>query len=108
APDGSRVEDIKFVAPALGELSGGGTVSPSQALDFKMSAVLHTGGAALAMLGAKSGTGVPFLIEGTAANPVFRPDMKAMVAGKVQSLEKNDLGKAAGSLLGGVLGKKKK
>jgi AsmA protein len=98
APDGSRVEDIKFVAPALGELSGGGTVSPSQALDFKMRATLHTGGAALAMIGAKSGTGVPFLIEGTASNPVFRPDMKTLVSGKVQSL----------SLLGGALGKKKK
>jgi len=107
APDGSRVEDIKFVAPALGELSGGGTVSPSQALDFKMSAVLHPGGAALAMLGAKSGAGVPFLIEGTAANPVFKPDMKAMAPGKVQSLGKNNLGKAAGGLVGGVLGEKK-
>jgi len=108
APDGSTVQDIQFVAPALGELNGGGTVSPSQALDFKMRATLHTGGAALAMLGAKSGTGVPFLIEGTASNPVFRPDMKALVEGRVQSLEKNDLGKAAGSLLDGVLGKKKK
>jgi len=108
APDGSTVQDIKFVAPALGELNGGGTVSPSQALDFKMRATLHTGGAAPAMLGAKSDTGVPFLIEGTASNPVFRPDMRALVSGRVQSLEKNELGKAAGSLLGGVLGKKKK
>jgi len=107
APDGSTVQDIKFVAPALGELSGGGTVSPSQVLDFKMRATLHTGGTALAMLGAKSATGVPFLIEGTAANPIFRPDMKAFASDKVQSLEKNVLGKAAGSLLDGVLGKKK-
>ena len=106
-PDGSSVEDIKFVAPALGELSGGGTVSPSQALDFKMRATLHTGGAALAMLGVKGGTGVPFLIEGTASNPVFRPDLKALVSGKVQSLKKSNPGKAAGSLVGGVLGKKK-
>jgi hypothetical protein len=52
--------------------------------------------------------GVPFLIEGTASNPVFRPDVKAIATQKVQSLEKNQLGKAAGSLLGGVLGKKKK
>jgi hypothetical protein len=40
---------------------------------------------------------VPFLVEGTASNPVFRPDMKALVSGKVQSL----------SSLGGALGKKK-
>jgi AsmA protein len=107
APDGSSVQDIKFVAPALVELSGGGTVSPSQALDFKMRATLHTGGAALAMLGAKGDSGVPFLIAGTAANPVFRPDMKALVAGRVRSLEKNNLGKTAGGLLGGLLGKKR-
>jgi AsmA protein len=106
APDGSTVQDIQFVAPALGELNGGGTVSPSQALNFKMRATLHTGGAALAMLGAKS-TGVPFVIEGTASNPVFRPDVKGMVAGRVESLGKNDVGKAAGKLFGGVLGKKK-
>jgi len=107
-PNGSTVQDIRFVAPALGELSGGGTVSPSQALDFKMRATLHTGGTALAMLGATGDTGVPFLIEGTAANPVFRPDVKALASEKVQSLGKNSLGKAAGSLLGGMLGKKKK
>src|SRR5580658_651007 len=107
APDGSSVQDIKLVAPALVELSGGGTVSPSQALDFTMRATLHTGGSALAMLGAKGGMGVPFTIEGTASHPVFRPDVKGMVAGRVQSLEKNELGKAAGGLLGGVLGKKK-
>ena len=28
APDGSTVQDIKLVAPAIGELSGSGTVSP--------------------------------------------------------------------------------
>jgi AsmA protein len=108
APDGASVQDIKFVAPALGDLSGAGTVSPSQALNFKMRATLHTGGAALAMLGAKGDTGVPFVIEGTASHPVFRPDMKAFVVGEVQSLDKNNLGKAAGSWLGGLLGKKKK
>jgi AsmA protein len=108
APAGSTVHDIKFVAPALGELSGGGTVSPSQALDFKMRATRHTAGAALAMRGAKGDAGVPFLIEGTASNPVFRPDMKALVSGKVQNLEKNELGKTAGSLPASVLYKKKK
>ena len=92
APDGSSVQDIHFVAPALVELSGAGTVSPSQALNFQMRATLHTGGAALAMLGAKSAAGVPFSIEGTAANPIFRPELKGMVSG----------------LLGHVLGKKQK
>ncbi|MGD0363650.1 MAG: AsmA family protein [Bryobacteraceae bacterium] len=106
APDGSTFQDIKFVAPALGDLSGGGSVSPSQALDFKMRATLHTGGSALAMIGAKSGTGVPFIIEGTACSPIFRPDVRVFAADRVQSLEKNPLGKAAGGVLG-KLGRKK-
>jgi len=87
APEGSSVQDIKLVAPAIGELSGGGTVSPAQALDFKM----------LAAIGAKGDTSVPFRIQGTAANPVFKLDMKAFAS---------DLGKTGGGLLKGLLGKK--
>jgi AsmA protein len=68
APDGSTIQDIQLLAPAVGGLRGGGTVSPSQALDFKMRATLHGGVAAL-----------PFVIEGTASNPVFRPDVKGLV-----------------------------
>ncbi|HLY17442.1 MAG TPA: AsmA family protein [Bryobacteraceae bacterium] len=108
APDGSSIQDIKLVAPALGDLSGGGTVSPSEALDFKMRASLRTGGAALAMIGAKSDAGVPFTVEGTASNPIFRPDMKALASQEVRSLEKDTIGKAASGLLDGVLGRKKK
>jgi AsmA protein len=107
APDGSTFQDIKLIAPALGELNGGGTVSESHALDFKMRASLHTGGIALAIVGAKSDAGIPFVIGGTASNPVFRPDMKAYASQEVKSLEKNTLGKAAGGLLQGVFGKKK-
>lgn len=61
APDGSTIQDIQLVAPGLGALTGGGTVSPSHALDFKMRATLHGGVVAL-----------PFVIDGTASNPVFR------------------------------------
>lgn len=99
APDGSTIQDIKMVAPALGDLSGGGTISPAQALDFKMRASLHTGGMALAMIGAKSEAGIPFTIEGTASNPVFRPDVKAMATQEVHSVGKEVLG---------IFGKKKK
>ncbi len=86
APEGSTVQDIQFIAPALGQLNGAGAVSPAQALDFKMHAILHTGGAALAMIGAKSGEGIPFAIQGTAANPTFHADVKGMVASRVHSI----------------------
>ena len=42
-----------------------------------------------------------------ASNPVFKPDMKAIVREEVKSLQ-NDVGKAAGGLLDGLLGGKKK
>jgi hypothetical protein len=61
-------------------------VSPSNALDFKMRATVR-------------GAGIPFTVSGTAADPVIRPDVKAAV--------KQEVGKAAGGLLRGLLGGKK-
>ena len=43
AQDGMKVDKISVIAPAIGELSGAGTVSPANALNFKMRANLHTG-----------------------------------------------------------------
>jgi len=81
AAEGGTAHDIKLVAPALGELTGDGAVSPSHALDFRMRATLHAGGV-LAPLGPVS---IPFRIEGTAANPVFKPDVQALVTEKIKA-----------------------
>jgi AsmA protein len=90
---------IQLNVPSIGELAGAGGISASNALDFKMSAKLHTSGA-LALVGKEN---IPFLVSGTCAAPVFRADVKAAVAGKAK-----DIGvKAAGSLLKGILGGKK-
>ncbi len=92
-------QEIQLNVPSLGELAGAGGISASNALDFKMSAKLHTSGA-LAVIGKEN---IPFLVSGTCADPVFRADVKAAVAGKAK-----DIGiKAAGSLLKGILGGKK-
>ena len=108
APEGTNAQDIKLVVPAIGELTGGGTVSPANALDFKMSAIVHTSGL-LAVAGNKP---IPFTVEGTCAQPVFRPDMKGVVREEVQGIVRSrvggDIGKAAGGLLDGLLGGKKK
>src|ERR1700732_2019038 len=72
-PTGMRSEDILLIAPEIGELNGVGTVSAAHALDFKMTAKVHTGGV-LAVLG--SNTTVPFKIEGTSSAPKFEPDIK--------------------------------
>jgi AsmA protein len=103
APEGTSASEMKLIVPAIGELSGAGTVSPANALDFKMSAIVHTSGL-LAIVGNKP---IPFTVEGTCSEPVFKPDLKAVAAEEVKSIE-HSVGQAAGSLLNGLRGGKKK
>lgn len=140
APSGLKAEDFNAVLPSLGTLVGGGTLDSKNNLDFKMAATI-TGGALGAagapangigsVLGAASGTQknsncknattIPFLIQGTASDPKFVPDVGGVAAGMLKS----QLGCTGGSLLGagekgantpvnavdaigGLLGKKKK
>jgi len=106
---GMKVEKISVIAPAIGELSGAGTISPANALDFKMRANLHTG-AVLNILNPSGQTSVPFSIQGTSAQPKFVPDIKGMVGGiaaqRLQPLTNTDIGKEATGILD--LFKKKK
>jgi hypothetical protein len=109
APDGTTIDNLQFIVPTIGQLTGGGNVSPSHALDFKMRATVHTSGQVMAALGQKGDTSIPFFIAGTSASPAFRPDVKGMAAEKIQSVTGNgDLGKAASGLLNLFGGKKKK
>jgi AsmA protein len=103
APEGTSAQDMKLVVPAIGELSGAGTVSPANALNFKMSAIVHTSGL-LSVVGNKP---IPFTVEGTSSDPVFKPDYGAVVKEEVKGLE-GDVGKAAGGLVDGLFGRKKK
>ncbi|HSZ60457.1 MAG TPA: AsmA family protein [Terriglobales bacterium] len=103
SPDGTRLDKIDAVIPSLGTVTGAGTISPSNALDFKMIANLSGIGAGLSKtLGAGSG-GIPVDVGGTMSNPTFMPDMKGVAGGKVKELVKG--GKSVGGL-GGLLGKK--
>ncbi len=84
APEGTRADNIDLVVPSLATVTGAGTVSASNALDFKM-----------------KGDGIPFSIEGTAADPKFVPDVKGMATGLVKGVigdknGKNPLSGAAG------------
>jgi AsmA protein len=108
APDGLKAENFVAVVPAVGNLSGAGTVDPKNNLDFKMAVTLTsvlsdvaspvssvgglvgkaTGGAG----GCKNGTTVPFQIQGTTADPKFIPDVGGLAAG----MFKSQLGCAAG------------
>lgn len=97
APEGSSSQNMSLVVPAIGELSGAGTVSPANELNFNMVAIVHTSG----LLRVVSNTPIPFTVQGTCADPVFRPDLKAVVKEKVKSVEKG-----VGGLVKGLLGDK--
>ena len=109
APDGTRLDKISLVVPALGAVTGAGTISPAGALDFKMSANVSGGAVGgltqIAGMGGKGSGGIPFTIQGTTSNPSFMPDIKGMAGSQLKGLmggEKSPLGG-----LTGLFGKKK-
>jgi AsmA protein len=86
AADGVRSDKINLKIPALGVLTGSGTISPGGAMQFKMTALLNgaiaTAVTKLAGLG-DQGESVPFFIRGTTSKPSFEPDVKGMLTGQV-------------------------
>jgi len=119
APEGTRADNLNLTVPAIGVITGAGTVSPSGELAFKMLANLHGGmaGGLAQVAGMSSGKGgIPFSIAGTTSKPEFVPDLKGMAGGMAGSALQGVLsggkvpGAKAGSAvdaLGGLLGKKK-
>ncbi len=114
APEGTKADNINLTVPALGVITGAGTVSPVGALNFKMLAELKGGVAGgltqVATLGSGKG-GIPFTIAGTTSNPSFTPDMKGVAGGIAEGV----LGDAKTATKGnpanaisGLLGKKQK
>jgi AsmA protein len=119
SPSGVQTQNINLVIPAIGTITGAGTMNPQNALDYKMSAALNgamLGGISkMAGLGANSAT-IPFFIQGTASDPKFVPDVKGMVSGQLGGLTKKLGTNVPGGqntqgvvdALGGLFGKKKK
>jgi AsmA protein len=124
APEGVRTQNINLTIPALGTVTGNGTISPAGALDYKMNASLSGGAVAgltqLAGIGGGSAkaSGIPFFIQGTTSDPKFMPDVKGMVGGQLKGGlggalgglmgGKNSSGSSPADALGGLFGKKKK
>jgi AsmA protein len=71
SPAGTQADNINLTVPAIGVLTGAGTVSPSNELAFKMKADV-------------GGTGIPFGVTGTAQDPKFTPDVKGIATGLLQ------------------------
>jgi AsmA protein len=116
-PDGSRFDSMNLTIPALGTVTGAGTISPAGALAFKMVASLSGGAVSgvtqLAGLGGGGkGANVPFTISGTTSNPTFTPDVGGILSNQLGNQLKNAIpsGQSGSPLegLGGLFGKKKK
>jgi AsmA protein len=102
SPAGTNVDSLRLVIASIGAITGSGTVSPAHALDFKMRAA--PGSAALNSL--TGSATIPFTIQGTAENPVVRPDVRGIVNDRLQSLTGGKTN--AGGILNGIFGGKKK
>jgi len=99
---GAELDKISLAVPSIGDLTGAGTISPSNQLDFRLKATVHTGG----LLALAGKTAIPVAVKGTAANPVFVPDVKALATQEVKSLV--DAPSTVGGVLGGLFGGKTK
>ncbi len=107
APEGQTVQSLALVIPAIGNLDGAGTISAAHALDFKMRATVHTSGMLMTALGQKGDTAVPFFIQGTSDNPVFKPDVKGIASEQLKKLQSPDAIRKGVGILGGLLGGRK-
>ena len=123
APEGIQANAIDAVVPAIGEVTGSGTVSNSGALNFNMVANLSSSGAVGGAMGSIPGmqkvsggggrsTKVPFAIQGTTSDPKFIPNVGAIATAAVSGIAKGAASNAlqntpASNALGGLLGKKK-
>ncbi|HZD95831.1 MAG TPA: AsmA family protein [Candidatus Sulfotelmatobacter sp.] len=90
APEGIRADNVVLDVPSLGMLTGNGVIATNNALDFKM--LLKLSGSANSVLGSLTGIstsaqskGLPFLIQGTTSNPVFRPALGEAMKGDLQN-----------------------
>jgi len=125
APEGIKADNIVLDVPSLGIVTGNGVISGNNALDFKM--LVKLSGSANNLLGNLTGVsglaqsnGLPFLIEGTTSNPVFRPALGTAAAGDIQNsllqaVQGNKGNKTDGQqkpslqdAIGGLFNKKKK
>jgi AsmA protein len=83
SPEGIQTQNVNLNVPAIGVITGNGTISPQNALNYQMNAKLS--GSTLGELSQIAGLGnksmmIPFFIQGTASDPKFVPNMKGMLS----------------------------
>jgi AsmA protein len=115
SPAGTQLDAINLDVPAIGVITGGGTISPGGALNFKMLANLHGGmvGGVTKVAAVGSGqNGIPFAVEGTTSDPHFVPELGGVAGNLAAGAVKGAVGGATGTAtapakaIGGLLKKK--
>jgi len=109
SPEGVSTQNVNLNIPSLGLVTGNGTISPQNALNYQMNAKL-SGGAVTGLtqmvgLGNKGGS-IPFFIQGTTADPKFVPDVKGMLSNQLGGVKGNNPSNLVNGITG-LFGKKK-
>ena len=93
---GTTVEKLDAVIVAMGEVSGGGTVSPDDQVNFKLAVVGvkakgigKVGIGLLTVLNGQGGAAVPLRVTGTSEEPSITADVGGMVQKQKKSLSNN-------------------
>ena len=116
APEGIRADNVNLVIPSIGSMTGNGTVSSNNALDFHMVAKLAASSGVMGEMaknipvlgGTSHSGGIPFKIEGTTSQPLFVPDVAGMAKGVVSNPLQQQQQNPLGNIMQGILGGKKK
>jgi AsmA family len=95
SPAGVRAEELNIVIPAIGSLTGAGTVGANNRLNFRMLAKIGSGSPLAALMtslpsfgqgGGGQAGGLPFRIEGTTSDPVVVPDFTGLAKNPLKRL----------------------
>ncbi len=116
APDGIHLDNIDGAVEGIGTLVGSGTISPSNALDFRLTATPAQGSKVASLVPIKGmSAAIPFMIRGTASDPQFVPDAAGIARGALQGIlqgNQNQNGTQGNNLVDSITGlfggKKKK
>lgn len=120
SPAGIQTSNMVLVVTGIGQVTGGGTLSSNNALNFHLVAQLSSGGVLGNALGKTvSMAKLPFAVEGTASHPKIIPDVGGAIGSVVSGLggalggaTKGSVGNAStpvkqlGKGLGGLFGSK--
>jgi AsmA protein len=115
-PGGTQTDNLAATITGLGSLTGSGSISASNALNYHLLVKLDSsgvGGLATQAMGLLPGllgstvsqttkNGIPVAIAGTTSNPTFTPDMSKLVGGALQP-KKGTQSNPLGNVLGGLL-----